>query len=84
FINNNLIRLLYLARLFNVNNHIKCVRFLANEIEISYADDSIRQFCFRKLGFSEDLNFASKLSGEIDKLLEVSSDPHEDDKIFKV
>ncbi|CAG8807090.1 17430_t:CDS:1, partial [Dentiscutata erythropus] len=58
--------------------------FLANKIEISYADNSAHQFCFQKLGSSEDLDFASKLSSEIDKLLEVSSDPHKDDKIFKV
>ncbi|CAG8812856.1 11162_t:CDS:1, partial [Dentiscutata erythropus] len=36
------------------------------------------------LGSNEDLDFISKLSGEIDKLLEVSSDSHKDDKIFKV
>ncbi|CAG8810351.1 25501_t:CDS:1, partial [Dentiscutata erythropus] len=36
------------------------------------------------LGSSEDLDFTSKLSGEIDKLLEVISDLHEDDKIFKI
>ncbi|CAG8813216.1 23918_t:CDS:1, partial [Dentiscutata erythropus] len=58
--------------------------FLANEIKISYVDDSVCQFCFRKLGSSEDLDFVSKLSSKIDKLLEVSLDLHEDDKIFKV
>jgi len=77
-------RSLYLARLFNVGNHIKCVRFLANEVEITYADDSQRLFYFQKLGTEEDLIFASEVSCGIDTILEVSQNPSKYDSIYQV
>jgi hypothetical protein len=77
-------RSLYLARLFNVGNHIKCVQFLANEIEIIYVDNSQKQFCYQKLGAEEDLTFASEVSCGIDTILEVSQNPCKYDSIYQV
>jgi hypothetical protein len=75
---------LYLTRLFNVNNQIKCVQFLANDIEILYADNSRKKFCYQKLGSNEDLDFAKKISYGIDDILEVSQDPREDERVYQV
>jgi len=55
-----------------------------NEIEIKYADNSQKWFCYQKLGSKEDLDFASKISSRMDNILEVSQDPCEDERIYKV
>ncbi|CAG8794129.1 6538_t:CDS:2 [Dentiscutata erythropus] len=51
---------------------------------IFICEDSQQQFCFQKLGSNEDLDFTRKLSSKKDNILEVSLDPCEDEKIFKV
>src|ERR1043165_6645547 len=71
YINNNLMRSLYLTVIFNINNHIKHVEFFGNEIEITYKDNCQKRFYFYKIGNKEDITFARKVSCKIDEILEV-------------
>src|ERR1043165_3827151 len=77
YINNNLMRSLYLTGIFNINNHIKHVEFFGNEIEITYKDNCQKRFYFNKIDNKEDITFARKVSCKIDEILEVGQNLYE-------
>ncbi|CAG8626318.1 2266_t:CDS:1, partial [Scutellospora calospora] len=67
-------RSLYLTVIFNINNHIKYIEFLENEIEITYQDNSRKRFYYNKIGAKEDIEFVNKISHKMDKILKVDQD----------
>ena len=77
--NNNIIRSLYLASLFNSDRCVQQVRFIEDVIEIKYANSSLKQFSFSTL----DIN-RNEISKKLDNMLEVNKNPSKGDEVLKI